>query len=96
MRYKVTPAIFVLLQEGDKILFLRRANTGWMDGHYDLPSGHLEKGESLRGAAKRELLEEANIDVLEKDLKLINTHHGIWGKSIYISSFLHKTGVVHQ
>lgn len=64
-------AVFVVLRDDeDKILLHRRANTGYMDGRYDLPSGHVERGESLLAAAVRELQEETGITVAETNLRL--------------------------
>lgn len=71
---KVTPSIFVALVKDAKVLLLRRQNTGWCDGYYDLPAGHLEDQEELKAAAARELLEEAGVTVKPDDLKLIHIH----------------------
>jgi len=49
--------------EGERrVLLLRRAHTGFMDGWYALPGGHLHHGESLRDAAARECREETGVD----------------------------------
>lgn len=45
-RFKVTVSVNVLLCRGDTYLLLRRANTGWADGFYTLPAGHLEGNEA--------------------------------------------------
>jgi len=64
-------AVFIVLRDDTgRVLLHRRANTGYMDGRYDLPSGHVERGESLLAAAVRELQEEAGITVPETCLKL--------------------------
>lgn len=46
-----------------RLLLLRRANTGVMDGRYTLPGGHRDRGETVVDAALRECREEACIDV---------------------------------
>lgn len=70
-RFVSYSAVFIALQDDKgKVLLHRRANTGFMDGRYDLPSGHVEKDESLLSAAARELKEETGVTVQEKDLKL--------------------------
>lgn len=49
--------------DAGRLLLLQRANTGFMDGHYTLPGGHREDGETVVGAALRECREEACIQV---------------------------------
>ena len=48
-----------------RLLLLRRANTGFLDGYYSLPGGHVEAGEDVAKGAAREVQEEAGIEVLE-------------------------------
>lgn len=71
---KVVPAVFAILLKDKKVLLLRRANTSWMDGYYDLPAGHLEDQELLKNGAARELLEEAGIKVSTRNMKLVHIH----------------------
>jgi len=75
---KVVPSVFVAIIQDGKVLLLRRANTGWMDGYYDLPAGHLEDQEKLKEGAARELKEETGLTVKPEDLKLTHlyqNHH---------------------
>ena len=44
-----------------EVFLLRRAGTGFMDGYYVLPGGHLQAGESLAQAAARECREETGV-----------------------------------
>ena len=46
-----------------RLLLLRRANTGFMDGHYTFPGGHRQARETVADAAVRECREEVRIDV---------------------------------
>jgi 8-oxo-dGTP diphosphatase len=73
-RLKLLPAVFTLLIKGNKVLLLRRFNTGWLDGYYDPPAGHLEPNETLQEGAARELMEEAGVEVDPKDLKLVHIY----------------------
>ena len=50
-RHSFKVAAFVLLEKDGKIFMLRRLNTGWADGIWTIPSGHVEKGERVRDAA---------------------------------------------
>ena len=46
-----------------KVLLLRRANTGVMDGYFALPGGHRQRGETVAETAARECKEEAGVVV---------------------------------
>ncbi len=80
-RFAVPPAVYVVLfrhQVMDsqyEILLMRRANTGYMDGRWGLPAGHLDPNESLIGGAARELKEEAGVSLTENDLELVHVAH---------------------
>lgn len=65
-RHKAVPAVYVFLVRDGKLLLTRRKNTGYEDGNYMVPSGHVEKGESLREAMAREAMEEVGV-ALKKD-----------------------------
>src|SRR5581483_7032995 len=73
-RLQVIPSVFTAIIKDGKVLLLRRQNTGWMDGFYDLPAGHLEDQEMLKDGAARELKEEAGVDADPKDLELIHVY----------------------
>src|SRR5690606_34550181 len=66
-------AAYLLLEKDGKFLFLKRQNTGYRDGDYGMPSGHLEDDESLDECIKREAKEEIGIDV--KDVQLLVVVH---------------------
>ena len=55
--------VHVVVRRGSAILLLRRARTGYLDGWYALPGGHLARGESVRDCAARELREETGLVV---------------------------------
>ena len=61
----------VLLKKNNKILLIKRKNTGYMDGKYAFLGGHVEEGESLRQAMVREVYEEGSIYLKEDDLTYI-------------------------
>lgn len=56
--------VHTLVFRDGKVLLLRRANTGVMDGRYTLPGGHRQRGETVASAAARECREEAAVEVL--------------------------------
>jgi 8-oxo-dGTP diphosphatase len=52
-----------------------RSNTGFMDGCYCLPAGHVEDMESFSVATARETLEEVGVIVQPAKLKHLHTMH---------------------
>lgn len=75
-RHKTLLAVFVLLRRADgKILAIRRANTGYMDGKLGLPAGHAEGNEPAELALVREAAEEVSVTLDPKDLRLVLTSH---------------------
>jgi ADP-ribose pyrophosphatase YjhB (NUDIX family) len=72
-RHKVTQAVFIaVFDKESRILLQRRYNTGYMDGFYDFPSGHVEANESLKDSAVRELKEETSLLVSPDFLQLLH------------------------
>jgi 8-oxo-dGTP diphosphatase len=61
-RYTVIPRTAIFLRRGDSYLLLRGAPTKrlWPDKYNGL-GGHVERGEEVLSAAKRELLEETSL-----------------------------------
>lgn len=74
-RWTVIPAVYLVLEKDDKILLIRRYNTGYQDGSYSLPAGHINGGESAVMAMVREAKEEINIALDTTELKLVHTLH---------------------
>jgi 8-oxo-dGTP diphosphatase len=63
-------ASYVMLRKGDKIAMIRRANTGWMDGHWGMLAGKVEKEETFTAAAVREAKEEGGVIIKPENLRL--------------------------
>ncbi len=78
-RFKIIPAAHLFLIRGKEILLLKRYQTGWMDGYYSVPAGHLDGDETARAAAIREAKEEVAIDLAEKDLSFAHVMHRATG-----------------
>lgn len=41
-RFKMHTTVALLLIKNNKVLLMKRCNTGYMDGYYGMVSGHLE------------------------------------------------------
>jgi len=74
-RFVVVPAAYVYLLRDAEVLLLRRAGTGFMDGHWAGAAGHVEEGESAPAAAVREVGEEVGVDVRPSDLMPLCAMH---------------------
>ena len=74
-RNTAVPAVYLLLEQNGKILIGRRCNTGYQDGNYNLPSGHVENGELPKAATIREAKEEINIDLTEEDIEFVHVSY---------------------
>lgn len=86
-RYTLRCAVYLFLIKNNKLFLLRRKNTGWKDGEYGVPAGHLEKDETILQAAVRETKEETTVDIDAKDLKFIHIMHRKGGKGEYIDIY---------
>ena len=72
-RNKAVPAVYLILEKNGAILMMKRYNTGYQDGNFGLPSGHVEINELPLAAMVRELEEELGVRVKKDDLKLVHT-----------------------
>ena len=73
-RLKVTPAVYIVILRSNAVLLQKRYRTGYLDGYYDLPSGHVERGETIKECCVRELREETSLIVERHDLRLIHVY----------------------
>jgi len=71
-KFKIIPTVYLILRKDNKILLSRRYNTGFHDGEYSFPAGHLIGNETLRQAMLREAKEEIGIEIDLEDLNLIH------------------------
>jgi 8-oxo-dGTP diphosphatase len=74
-KFPVVLSSYVVFRRNEEILLLRRFNTGYRDGDYGFPAGHVEKGEKALGGAIREAKEEVGIVVDASQLRLALTLH---------------------
>ncbi|MEU4225203.1 NUDIX domain-containing protein [Nonomuraea sp. NPDC026600] len=74
-RYQVTIDVHVILERADGVLLCLREGTGYRDGWYCLPSGHLEEGETVIDCAIREAREEVGVTIDPHDLRPATVVH---------------------
>lgn len=76
-RNKAIPAVYLFFEKDGKFLIARRCNTGYQDGNYNVPSGHVEAGETILEAAVREAKEEVGVDIRPEDLEFIHASYRV-------------------
>jgi len=72
-RNKAVPATYLILRRGNEVLLMRRQGSGYYDGWYSTPAGHVEEGELPLDCLIRETKEELGIAVDKRNIKLIHT-----------------------
>lgn len=82
MTARLTMAIGVhlILRRGTQVLLARRYNTGWGDGLYNLPCGHLDAGEEAAKGMVREAREEIGVAIRPRDLAFAGATHWLSSK----------------
>jgi 8-oxo-dGTP diphosphatase len=75
--FPVTVHLFFFRE--DQILLIRRFNTGYADGQYSVPAGHLDGGETVISAAAREALEEVDVRIDPQDIEFSSVMHRLDG-----------------
>lgn len=66
---------YLMLIRRGKILLSRRFQTGYEDGKYSLPAGHIENNETVTHGTCREIGEEIGIVLAPSNLQLVHVMH---------------------
>ena len=74
-RNRAVPAVYLIVEREEKLLIARRCNTGYEDGNYQVPAGHVDPGELPKEAMVREAKEEIGITIRPTDLELVHTSY---------------------
>jgi 8-oxo-dGTP pyrophosphatase MutT (NUDIX family) len=74
-RFKLVSAVHLFLVRDNRVLLLRRHNTGYQDGKYSVVAGHLDGGERVKEAAVREAREEVGLNITPPDLDVVGVMH---------------------
>ena len=74
-KQKVRAGVYLVLERAKKILLVRHAHTGYRDGEFGLPGGHIEAGEPASAAALREARDLLGLKVSMPELSLAHVMH---------------------
>jgi 8-oxo-dGTP diphosphatase len=74
-RFTYIGTSYLFLIKDEKILLQRRFQTGFMDGFYGVPAGHLDGNETARAGCAREIKEEIGITIKPEDLTVVHVMH---------------------
>ncbi len=75
--FPVTVHLFFFRE--NQVLLSRRFNTGYADGQYSVPAGHLDGGETVIAAAAREALEEVGVHIEPQEIEFTSVMHRLNG-----------------
>lgn len=71
--------VHLLFIRENQILVARRFNTGYRDGEYSVPAGHLDGNETVIAAGVREAKEEVGVTIEAGDMIFSSVMHRIEG-----------------
>ena len=77
MRARFPATVHLFFFRENQILLLRRFNTGFRDGEYSVPAGHLDGNETVMQAGIREAQEEVGVALAEQDTTFSSVMHRI-------------------
>jgi len=86
-KFNLHAAVYLILEKDNLILLMRRFNSGWNDGKYTLPAGHVDGNETMADCMVREAKEETGIIINPNDLNVVHIVHQ-FSNSEYIDFYL--------
>jgi 8-oxo-dGTP diphosphatase len=87
-RFTYIGSAYLFLIKDNQILLQRRFNTGFEDGNYGVPAGHLDGGETAREGCAREIREEIGVTIKPEDLTVVHVMHRKAAKDERIDFFM--------
>lgn len=85
MRVTFPVTVHLFFFRENQVLLLRRFNTGFRDGEYSVPAGHLDGGETVIAAAAREAQEEIGVRIEVQDTSSHRSCTVLMARSAWIS-----------
>jgi NAD+ diphosphatase len=82
------PAVIVLVHDGERVLLARKP--GWAPGRYALIAGFVDNGESLETAVRREIKEEAGVEV--DDIQYVGSQNWPFPSQLMVGFLAHYAG----
>lgn len=76
-RFNFVSAVHLFLMKDNKVLLLRRHNTGYEDGKLSVVAGHLNGGEEIVEAAIREAKEEVGVEISPEWVEVRGVMHRV-------------------
>jgi 8-oxo-dGTP diphosphatase len=73
--HQVVVGLHLVLRAQGRVLLGVRRGSGWRDGWWHVPAGHLEAGESITAGMAREAREELGILIRPADLEIAHIVH---------------------
>ena len=74
-RFSISAAVHLFMVREGRVLLRRRCNTGYEDGNYSVPAGHLDGDETVVAASAREGREEVGVEISPSDLRVVGVMH---------------------
>ncbi len=87
-RFTYIGSAYLFLIKDNQILLQRRFNTGFQDGNYGVPAGHLDGGETAREGCAREIREEIGVSINPDNLTVVHIMHRKAAKDERIDFFM--------
>lgn len=88
MRATFPTTIHLFFFRENQVLLIRRFNTGFADGQYSVPAGHLDGGETVIAAAAREAHEEVGVQLDAARIHFSHVMHRLDGEE-RVDFFVH-------
>lgn len=64
-KFNFLVAVHAFFIKDNQLLLLQRYNTGFRDGYFSIPAGHVDGGEKIASAVKREIFEETGVTIMD-------------------------------